>query len=162
MKKMFPWVKTAWESLDENSRRELANTARLIRKTCKVDTARDICQKYITDLCDKYDWINRDVGSVPGNFAFLNPDVVPASDLQFIDDYFEQFSELYPEDTWDTGVDANARRFKVKNDYHGIIECILVSETPTAYFFDYIKDGVKEFENWKVLKTGSRVIEEIF
>lgn len=160
MNKMTPWVRKFWESLSEDDKRTIARGARVICNAATIDTGRDICRSKVEELSRQFRTIAEDMSAFLNDESFTDSDIVPYSQIEFLTAYFAPFAELYPDDF--TAPVSTRRKFLVRNGFHGDIVCELASETAGSYFFDYIKDGIEVFKDWRVLKSSGRVLKEVF
>ena len=159
--KLFPWVRKFWESLDDDSKEVIVRSANTICKYALNDGARARVIGEVQSLCDRFEVIANDCQDVISDPDFKDLDTVPSSSLQFLVNYFEQFKDLMIVRKQAEVLPAGSKKYRLKNDYWGILEGVVIKETAGRYYFQCYKDGSVVMESWALSKDSNRILEEV-
>lgn len=161
MKKQFPWVKRFWESLTVEQQHDLASKASSIRKFSVMDSARNRALEILKQLCETYPTIESDCGFILDVVGIHDAKIVPCSDLEFMQAYFEQFPEMAAAQHTRKEAPINGKKYRIRNDYWGEVIGVVTKESPSSLYFRCYRGDDMVIENWRLARDSNRILGEV-
>ena len=158
MKKQFPWVKRFWESSTSEQQVDIASKASAIRKFSTAAGARNRALELLKQLCETYPTIKRDCGFILDVEGIHDTNIVPCSDLEFMQAYFEQFPDMVAAQHVAEEARISGKKYRIRNDYWGEVVGVVTRESPSSLYFKCYRGDDVVIENWRLAKDSNRII----